>query len=108
VHEVGEEQGVPYIAMQLVRGTTLAALLDRARSGHTDTATSTIADRSGKIAMEDIVRVIERAARALHAAHEAGLVHRDIKPGNIMITRRVIRSCSTSAWRATSATSRTR
>jgi len=36
--------------------------------------------------MLEAVRIVERTARALHAAHEAGLVHRDVKPGNIMIT----------------------
>lgn len=91
VHEMGDVEGVPYIAMQYVVGTTLADLLEVAKgeapspvdpSGTSLTGTSL----TGKDAMQDIVRLIERAARALHAAHEVGLVHRDIKPANIMVT----------------------
>ncbi|MCB9913550.1 MAG: SUMF1/EgtB/PvdO family nonheme iron enzyme [Planctomycetes bacterium] len=92
VHAVGEVDGVPYIAMQFVRGQTLADLLDKARatdSSASDAAPendSTITSLTGKDAISDVLRLIERAARALHAAHEAGLVHRDIKPANLMIT----------------------
>ncbi|HVS08563.1 MAG TPA: SUMF1/EgtB/PvdO family nonheme iron enzyme, partial [Planctomycetota bacterium] len=89
VHEVGEVRGIPYIAMQHVRGTTLACALRQAREGRvaapgdSGEATATLI---GKDAMHDVLRLVERAARALHAAHEAGLVHRDVKPANIMIT----------------------
>jgi len=93
VRDVGEVDGMPYIAMQYVRGTTLAALVEKARdesavdggSPGKGSETITIAG-GGKGGLEDVLRLVESAARALHVAHEAGLVHRDIKPANIMVT----------------------
>ncbi len=74
VYEVGEEDGIPWIAMQLVEGSTLVA--------H-------IADRRGQApTREHISRTLDQfvaLADAVHAAHEAGIIHRDLKPGNIMI-----------------------
>ncbi len=67
VYEVGEADGEPYIAMEFIGG----ASLDRAHAGMT---------------LEQKVKVIREVAAALHEAHRLGLVHRDVKPGNIMIT----------------------
>ena len=72
VYEAGVEDGLPYIAMQYVDGPTLRA---RIADG--------VSVRSERL---DRVHLVERVARALHAAHEQGLVHRDVKPGNIMLT----------------------
>jgi formylglycine-generating enzyme required for sulfatase activity len=90
IYEVGELRGIPFMAIQYVRGTTLADLLDQARGGPdqdrpADPGASTTS-LVGESAMPDVLRLMERTARALHVAHEAGLVHRDIKPGNIMVT----------------------
>ncbi|WP_067716395.1 serine/threonine-protein kinase [Nocardia yamanashiensis] len=70
VHDWGEVDGVLYIDMRLVRGRDLKAHL------HED----------GPLPPADAVSVVEQVAAALDAAHETGLVHRDIKPGNIILT----------------------
>ena len=77
VFDAGEIDGVPFLAMRYVSGETLAAKLQR-RRGRVDAP-----DSASVLAT---LQFIEKAAHALHAAHQQGLVHRDIKPGNIMIT----------------------
>jgi hypothetical protein len=69
VLRVGEVDGQLFIAMRLIRGADLAAVI------RTD----------GRLAPPRIVRVIEHVADALDAAHAQGLVHRDVKPANILV-----------------------
>jgi len=81
VFDAGVEKGTPYIAMQHVDGTTLADRFDASRKEGESTTGSTTRSE-----IQDLIHLVEKAARALHAAHEAGIVHRDVKPGNIMVT----------------------
>lgn len=67
IYEVGEADGVPFIAMELLEGSTLRA------------ASATAASLSTRL------RWLVEAARALAAAHEKGMVHRDIKPDNMFV-----------------------
>jgi len=69
VHDVGEDAGSLYLVMELLEGETLAARIARGPLGLTDT-----------------LRVGREIAEALGGAHRQGVVHRDLKPGNVMLT----------------------
>ncbi|MEZ0096146.1 serine/threonine-protein kinase [Streptacidiphilus sp. EB129] len=69
VFEAGEAEGVLYIAMRYVQGLDLRALLDR----------------KGPLSLRQTCRIAGQVASALDAAHAHDLVHRDVKPGNILV-----------------------
>ncbi|HVK07974.1 MAG TPA: protein kinase [Gemmataceae bacterium] len=69
IHAVEETDGFPYLVMEYVPGGSLQRLLDRA----------------GPLDLEDILHVGARAAAGLAAAHEQDLIHRDVKPANILL-----------------------
>lgn len=68
VHDVGEIEGRPYMAMEMLTGRTLAIELEEQKS----------------LPVREAVTVAMQLAKALDYAHKRGVVHRDIKPGNIM------------------------
>ncbi len=69
--EQGIEDGQPFLVMEFVDGESIGQMLDHAR----------------RLPEAEAVRIICEAARGLHQAHSQGLVHRDVKPDNIMLTR---------------------
>ncbi len=75
VYEFEEDGDQAFIVMEFVEGTTLKAVLEKAK-----------AERNS-LPAEQLVRYISQAAEALDYAHRNGVVHRDIKPGNIMISQ---------------------
>ncbi len=72
IHRSGEIDGRLYIDMRLVNGTDLAQIIDR----------------DGPLPLRWAVQIITQAAEALDAAHAENLIHRDVKPSNLLITPR--------------------
>ncbi len=68
-HDYGEQSGSSYLVMELVTGEPLSDLLER----------------RPVLPEATLLPILAQTARALHAAHLAGLVHRDVKPGNILL-----------------------
>ncbi|MCP3918128.1 MAG: serine/threonine protein kinase [bacterium] len=88
VFEAGELDGRPYLAMQYIEGRSLAQLVDAVAEPHELRRQLGPEDAGGSDGLDGLLELFEKAAAALHAAHEAGLVHRDVKPGNLIVSRR--------------------
>ena len=70
IYSAGEEHGVPYIAMRFVSGSDLGRRIDR----------------DGKLDPAHAVALIAQVGNGLDAIHAAGLVHRDVKPANVLLS----------------------
>lgn len=70
VYDYGEEEGSAYLVMELVPGESLSTILERDKALPTD----------------QVLDIVSQTSAALQAAHSVGLVHRDVKPGNLLIT----------------------
>src|SRR6187431_1125652 len=72
VYDHGISEGAqPYIVMEYLEGESLEQSIAR----------------RGKLPLHEVAEIVQQAARALHAAHQAGIVHRDLKPDNIFLAR---------------------
>jgi serine/threonine protein kinase len=68
--DYGENGNMPYLVMEFVEGESLGQKIER----------------EGKVPETDAIRIIAQVAQGLHRAHKQGLVHRDVKPDNILVT----------------------
>lgn len=71
IFDVGTQDGEPFIAMELLKGPTLAAHVAK----------------HGRLPLRTVIRIVTQVADALDYAHRHGVVHQDIKPDNIAVTR---------------------
>lgn len=72
IYFIGQENGQPFFVMEFVEGESLSGLLKR----------------EGRLQPEVALKILHQTAQGLATAHDAGVIHRDIKPGNLMLSSR--------------------
>jgi len=101
VYTVGEESGIPYFAMERVRGITLEEVIDQLRDRAPESLCAADALNLAGLGAESdssevdaglpwvtfVLRLMRQTCTALAYAHEQGVLHRDLKPSNIMLTQ---------------------
>lgn len=71
IYDMDEDEGIPFIAMEYIEGKSLSKMIEE----------------KGKIPVFEAISIIKQVAEGLSFAHEKGIVHRDIKPDNILVDR---------------------
>ena len=69
IHDIGESDGLRFLTMRYVEGRSLLDVLEK----------------GGPLPLERALRIVRQVAEALQDAHDAGVVHRDLKPGNVLL-----------------------
>jgi len=72
IYSIGQENDQPFFVMEFVDGVSVAALITR----------------DGKLSPGDSLKILRQTAQGLAAAHDRGVIHRDVKPANLMISQR--------------------
>jgi eukaryotic-like serine/threonine-protein kinase len=82
IHDIGEEEGRPFIVMEMMEGATLKGLIGRG------TLRAPAGGQSPPLQLSQVLDLAIEIADALDAAHSKGIIHRDIKPANIFVIPR--------------------
>jgi tetratricopeptide (TPR) repeat protein len=100
IHDAGEEDGRPWLAMEHIEGATLADIVERLRAlgrppsalESADFARAVLGNGEpergtswGRTYVESVCRIVADVADALQALHDAGILHRDVKPANVLV-----------------------